>query len=74
VVFTEAAERLQIQMVIVEKDYWVFWMLGQLFGRRFACAGGSLEIAILCPKFGAAENLPARAASGTHGQVGTGLS
>src|SRR5450631_2482877 len=33
VVFTEAAERLQIQTVIVEKDFWVCWMLGRLFER-----------------------------------------
>ena len=33
VVFAEAAERLQIQPVIVEKDFWVCWMLGLLFGR-----------------------------------------
>ena len=31
VVFAEAAERLQIQTVIVEKDFWVCWMLGRLF-------------------------------------------
>ncbi|MFZ4693795.1 MAG: nucleotidyl transferase AbiEii/AbiGii toxin family protein [Verrucomicrobiia bacterium] len=34
VVFTEAAERLQIMTVIVEKDFWVCWMLGLLFGRE----------------------------------------
>ena len=34
VVFAEAAERLQIQTVIVKKDFWVCWMLGQLFGRK----------------------------------------
>ena len=28
---TEAAERLQIQPVIVEKDFWVCWMLERLF-------------------------------------------
>ena len=33
IIFTEAAERLQIQPVIVEKDFWVCWMLGFLFGR-----------------------------------------
>ncbi|MGH7991403.1 MAG: nucleotidyl transferase AbiEii/AbiGii toxin family protein, partial [Limisphaerales bacterium] len=33
VVFAEAAERLQIQTVIVEKDFWVCWMLGRLFER-----------------------------------------
>ena len=33
VVFAEAAERLQIQTVIVEKDFWVCWMLGRMFGR-----------------------------------------
>lgn len=33
VVFAEAAERLQIRPVIVEKDFWVCWMLGLLFGR-----------------------------------------
>jgi hypothetical protein len=33
VVFSEAAVRLQIQPVIVEKDFWVCWMLGLLFGR-----------------------------------------
>ena len=33
VVFAEAAERLQIQTVIVEKDFWVCWMLGRLFDR-----------------------------------------
>jgi hypothetical protein len=33
VVFAEAAERLQIQPVIVEKDFWVCWVLGLLFGR-----------------------------------------
>ncbi|MEI6036141.1 MAG: nucleotidyl transferase AbiEii/AbiGii toxin family protein [Verrucomicrobiae bacterium] len=32
IVFTEAAERLQIQPAIVEKDFWVCWMLGILFG------------------------------------------
>ncbi len=32
IVFAEAAERLQIQPVIVEKDFWVCWMLGFLFG------------------------------------------
>ena len=32
IVFTEAAERLQIQPAIVEKDFWVCWMLGFLFG------------------------------------------
>ena len=32
IVFAEAAERLQIQPVIVEKDFWVCWMLGYLFG------------------------------------------
>ena len=32
VVVAEAAERLQIQPVIVEKDFWVCWMLGLLFG------------------------------------------
>jgi len=34
VVFAEAAERLRIKTVIVEKDFWVCWMLGLLFGRR----------------------------------------
>ncbi len=33
VVFAEAAERLQIKPVIVEKDFWVCWMLGLLFRR-----------------------------------------
>jgi len=33
VVIAEAAERLQIKPVIVEKDFWVCWMLGLLFGR-----------------------------------------
>jgi hypothetical protein len=33
VVFAEAAERLRIKTVIVEKDFWVCWMLGLLFGR-----------------------------------------
>jgi hypothetical protein len=33
VIFAEAAERLQFQPVIVEKDFWVCWMLGRLFGR-----------------------------------------
>ena len=33
VVFSEAAERLQIQPVIVEKDFWVCWALRLLFGR-----------------------------------------
>lgn len=33
IVFEEAAERLQIQPVIVEKDFWVCWMLGFLFDR-----------------------------------------
>lgn len=33
VVFEEAAERLQIKPVIVEKDFWVCWMLGHLFRR-----------------------------------------
>src|SRR5947209_14301933 len=32
-VFAEAAERWQINPVIVEKDFWVCWMLGHLFGR-----------------------------------------
>jgi len=32
VVAAEAAERLQIRPVIVEKDFWVCWMLGLLFG------------------------------------------
>jgi hypothetical protein len=31
--FSEAAERLQIQRVMVEKDFWVCWMLGLLFER-----------------------------------------
>lgn len=31
--FSEAAERLQIQRVIVEKDFWVCWLLGLLFER-----------------------------------------
>ena len=30
VVFSEVAERLQIQPVIVEKDFWVCWALGAL--------------------------------------------
>jgi hypothetical protein len=34
IVFTEAAERLRIQTVVVEKDFWVCWMLGRLFGRK----------------------------------------
>jgi hypothetical protein len=33
VLFAEAAERLHIQLVIVEKDFWVCWVLGLLFGR-----------------------------------------
>jgi Nucleotidyl transferase AbiEii toxin, Type IV TA system len=33
VVFAEAAERLEIKPVIVEKDFWVCWVLGLLFGR-----------------------------------------
>jgi hypothetical protein len=33
VAFAEAAERLQIQTVIGEKDIWVCWMLGRLLGR-----------------------------------------
>ena len=33
VVFTEAGERLQIQPVVLEKDFWVCWMLGLLFGQ-----------------------------------------
>lgn len=33
VMVVEAAERLQIKPVIVEKDFWVCWMLGLLFGR-----------------------------------------
>jgi predicted nucleotidyltransferase component of viral defense system len=32
IVFAEAAERLQIQPVIVEKDFRGCWMLGFLFG------------------------------------------
>jgi hypothetical protein len=35
VVFAEAAERLQIQTVIVEKDFWVCWMLGRLRTQGF---------------------------------------
>ena len=34
VVFAEAAERLQIKPVIVEKDFWVCWVLGLLFGHQ----------------------------------------
>src|SRR5450631_3862870 len=33
VVFTEAAERLHIHTVIVEKDFWVCWILGRFFER-----------------------------------------
>ena len=33
VVLAEAAERLQIQPVVLEKDFWVCWMLGLLFRR-----------------------------------------
>ena len=33
VVLTEAGERLQIQPVVLEKDFWVCWMLGLLFGQ-----------------------------------------
>ncbi len=33
VAISEAAERLQLNPVIVEKDFWVCWMLSLLFGR-----------------------------------------
>ena len=33
VVLAEAGERLQIQPVVLEKDFWVCWMLGLLFGQ-----------------------------------------
>ena len=39
VVFSEAAERLQIQPVIVEKDFWVCWALvwkSRFFARSWA--------------------------------------
>lgn len=32
-VFAEAGERLQINPVVLEKDFWVCWMLGLLFGQ-----------------------------------------
>src|SRR5205807_6868814 len=32
-IVTEGAERLQLNAVIVEKDFWVCWMLLLLFGR-----------------------------------------
>lgn len=33
VIIAEGAERLQLNAVIVEKDFWVCWMLSLLFGR-----------------------------------------
>lgn len=32
VIFTEAAARLRLAALIVEKDFWVGWLLGRLFG------------------------------------------
>lgn len=34
ILIEEAAERLQVKPVIVEKDFWVCWMLAVLFGRQ----------------------------------------
>ncbi len=33
VIFAEAGERLQIHPVVLEKDFWVCWILGLLFGQ-----------------------------------------
>lgn len=46
VVFAEAAERLQIKPVMVEKDFWVSWTLAVLFahpefGRQLVFKGGT---------------------------------
>ena len=32
-IVVEGAERLQLNNVIVEKDFWVCWILSLLFGR-----------------------------------------
>jgi hypothetical protein len=49
-VFAEAADRKQLAEAIIEKDFWVCWMLQQLFSIEALSGGCSSKAGHRCQK------------------------